>query len=163
MPTSPRPPSEELRSLVLHEWRDLGFFTASDEGAAEIRIVGSRSGLSRFAALLRTYAGDARHAGVSEHEHVGPHFLKVMTWPEAAIDAWTLRGPVDELARLADLVDTRLRATSPGASIRIEKDWAPASTHALVLDVREDDFDPASLEEPTGLSALVAELSEVDS
>jgi len=51
---------------VRREWREHGFFTGFDDTSGEIRLVGSRAGLSRFAAWLRDYVRDPGHADVSD-------------------------------------------------------------------------------------------------
>lgn len=124
------------------EWRELGFYCHHDSGRREYRLVGSRVGLMKLAALLRAYARDPRNEQVSEHEHYGPWGLEVMTWPEAGIDDHAIRGPLPKLAALADLVERRLEGASAGQQVRIREEFAPASTFTLVLDVREDGFDP---------------------
>jgi len=66
-----------------------------------------------------------------------------MTWPEAGFDEHAIRGPLDDLARLGNLIETKLATARPGSCIRIQEEFAAASPYALVLDLREDGFDPA--------------------
>jgi hypothetical protein len=55
-----------------------------------------------------------------------------------------IRGPLTDLAQLALLIEAKLNGTRPGSTIRIREEFAKDSSYALILDVREDDFDPAS-------------------
>jgi hypothetical protein len=88
---------------------------------------------------------DPRNALESEHEHYGPYmYLKVMTWPEAGFDHNAIRGSLTDIARLAELVESKLASAQPGSAVRIHHEFAPDSPNALVLDVREDGFDPAT-------------------
>jgi hypothetical protein len=129
------------------EWRELGFFYDRDDASKEWRLVGSRAGLRRFSDLLRVYVGDPRNEAKSEHEHYGPYmYLELMTWPEADIDDHTIRGPLTALEHLASLVEARIGAMKPGANVRIRDDFAAGTSYALVLDLRDDDFDPSSLD-----------------
>jgi hypothetical protein len=129
------------------EWRELGFFYDRDDGANEWQIVGSRAGLSRFVSLLRSYVADPRNAQESEHEHYGPYmYLEVMTWNEPGIDAHSIHGTVPQLAKLADLLDEKISMIQTGGRARIREEYAPSSAYALVLERRDDAFDPATLD-----------------
>ena len=80
----------------------------------------------------------------SEHEHYGPYGLEVMTWPEAGIDNHAIHGPLPALAELAAIVERRLSAATPGDRISIREEFAPKAEFSIVLDVRDDGFDPSS-------------------
>jgi hypothetical protein len=129
------------------EWRELGFFYDRDDASKEWRLVGSRNGLRRFADLLRSYASDPRNEKKSEHEHYGPYmYLEVMTWPEAGMDGHAIRGPLSALDGLASLVDAKVAVMKPGGGVRIGDEFATGTVYTLVLNLRDDDFDPASLD-----------------
>jgi hypothetical protein len=49
-----------------------------------------------------------------------------------------------DLARLARIIDAKVAAAQPGSSISIRDEFSPTSPYALVLEMREDGFDPAS-------------------
>ena len=67
-----------------------------------------------------------------------------MTWPEAGFDAHAIRGPLADLTRLAKLIEAKLATARPGSSLLIKEEFAPDSPYGLVLDLREDGFDPAT-------------------
>jgi hypothetical protein len=71
-------------------------------------------------------------------------YLEVMTWPEAEFSDHAIRGPLTDLARLAALIDAKVATARPGSIIPIHEDFAAHSPYALILDVREDGFDPAA-------------------
>ncbi|HEV8111610.1 MAG TPA: hypothetical protein VGR31_02460 [Planctomycetota bacterium] len=138
---------QQTKAATRSEWRELGFFYACDDAAKEWQIVGSQNGLSRFASLLRAYAADPRNAPESEHEHYGPYmYLEVMTWHEPGIDDHSIHGTMAQLGQLAALVEERTAALEPGGKARILEEYSRASAYALVLERREDEFDPASLD-----------------
>jgi hypothetical protein len=138
---------ERQKEYVRFDWRELGFYYGSDELLKERRLVGSREGLLRFAALLRRYVADPRNAVKSEHEHYGPYMsLEVMTWPEAGMDDHAIQGPLTELERLAGLVERKLDGLQPGNEVRIREEFAPSAAYALVLELRDDGFDPSSMD-----------------
>lgn len=95
-----------------------------------------------------TYVADPRNVRKSEHEHYGPYsYLEVMTWPEAGFDDHAIRGPLTDLARLAALIEAKLSEAGPGSLVSIQEEFAVDSPYALVLDMREDGFDPASVDD----------------
>jgi hypothetical protein len=144
---------DELNAHIREGWQELGFFYHLDETAKEWIIVGSRAGLARFSALLREYAADPRNEMQSEHEHYGPYmYLEVMTWPDAGMDGHAIHGPLPDLERLARLVDERASALQPGEQARIREEYAPSAEYGLVVTLREDGFDPASLDGNLGPS-----------
>ena len=124
------------------EWRELGFYCNHDTANREYRLIGSAAGLRRFADLLRAYVADPRNEMKSEHEHYGPWGLEVMTWPDAGMDDHAIHGPLPKLAELASLVDSKLTEAKPGDCISIREEFSSESEFSLVLDVREEGFDP---------------------
>ena len=137
-------PSDATNSATRREWRDLGFFYDRDDQAKVWRLTGSRSGLLRFRDALVAYATDPRNADKSEHQHYGPYmYLEIMTWPEAGFDEHAIRGPLQDLKRLATIVERKLLEAKPGETVRIHGEFEANSPFALILEVREDGFDPA--------------------
>jgi hypothetical protein len=59
-------------------------------------------------------------------------------------DDRAIRGPLTELARLAHLIETKVAAAEPGSSLEIRDEFALKRPYRLVLDLREDEFDPAT-------------------
>jgi hypothetical protein len=138
-------PSEATNNATRREWRELGFFYDRDDDNKIWRLVGSRAGLLRFRDVLLSYVTDPRNASHSEHEHYGPYsYLNVMTSPNAGFDGYSIHGSVSDIRRLSGLIEAELATAHPGATVRIRDDFSPDSPYALVLEVREDGFDPAS-------------------
>jgi hypothetical protein len=138
-------PSDALKEETRKEWRELGFFYDCDSQTKTWRLTGSRAGLLRFRDALRSYVADPRNKLESEHEHYGPYmYLKIMTWPEAGCDENAIRGPLVDLERLATLIEAKLAGAHAGSSVLIREEFAVDSQYAIVLDLREDGFDPAT-------------------
>jgi hypothetical protein len=138
-------PSDATNRATKREWRELGFFYDRDDNTKVWRLIGSRAGLLRFRDALLSYVADPRNQMKSEHEHYGPYaYLEVMTWPEAGFDDHAIRGMLTDFTPLAKLVESKLAAARPGSSVLIREEFAPDSPYALVLDLREDGFDPAT-------------------
>ena len=136
--------SQLTDQATAQEWRDLGFYYERDDEMKAWKLSGSRKGLSRFSNALRTYVADPRNAMNAEHEHYGPYmYLEVMTWPEAGFDKHAIRGPLEDLLRLADLIDTALNGALPRSSIVIREEFVESSPYSLVLELQPDGFDPA--------------------
>ena len=138
-------PSEETNAATRSEWRDLGFYYDKDDLAKTWRLVGSRSGLHRFAALLRAYAADPRNRHMGEHEHHGPYmYLEIGTSHVPQITDHWIAGPLTALDLLATAVETALGPATVGDRISMRAGFAPSAVFDLILEVRPADFDPAS-------------------
>ena len=138
-------PTEATNNATRREWRALGFFYDRDDDTKRWKLTGSRAGLLCFRDALISYANDTRNALQSEHEHYGPYmYLEVMTWPEAGFDGHSIHGPLPDLARLAKLIEAKLATMCPGSCVEIREEFAADSPYALMLDLREDGFDPAA-------------------
>jgi len=147
-------PSEAVNDATRKAWRDLGFFYDRDDETKEWKLVGSRSGLLRFRTLLLLYVTNPRSAENSEHDHYGPYmYLKVMTASQPGIDRGAIHGSVQDLRRLADLIETKLKNTGAGSVLRIQEEFAVNYEYSLLLDVRDEDFDPASADPELSKSA----------
>ncbi len=162
--------SEATNRATRREWRELGFFYDRDDGNKVWILTGSRAGLLRFRDALLSYVADPRNASDSEHEHYGPYsYLEVMTSPNPGFDHHAIHGRVADLARLSALIVAKLATARPGSTIRIREEFAPDSPYALVLDLREDGFDPAAAdvllepEPPTGHPLALDPLAESSS
>ena len=136
---------EKWKQSAREEWRELGFHYSLDEEAKTWTLTGSREGLLKFRDALLGYVSNPANAMLSEHDHFGPYmYLKVMTWSEAGFDADSMRGSLEDLRRLAHLIEAGVAAGQIGKSVRIQEEYATDSSFALMLDLREDGFDPAS-------------------
>jgi hypothetical protein len=138
-------PSRETNAATRREWRELGFFYDRDDQAKKWRIVGSASGVKKFSGLLRRYVAEPRHAQVSEHDHFGPYmYLKIRTGTEPQLDSNAISGRIQDLAKLADLVDARVAASRQGERLVVGPEYAATSEYILEIEIREEGFDPSA-------------------
>jgi hypothetical protein len=142
---------EKLSALAAQDtredWRDFGYYYVIDDTAKEWHLHGSRSGLLRFAQSLEAYGSNQANAGVSEHEHLGPHmYLVLTTWPTAKLDGHGIFGQGGDMLRLASLVRKNLASASAGQVLRIGQEYTPDAEYTLCLHVHQGAFDPASLD-----------------
>ena len=97
----------------------------------------------------------AQQDALSEHEHYGPYiYLKVQTADSPEIDSKGIRGSLADLARLRDLIASGLRNLRVGESLIIGPEYSPAVRFPLNLELREDEFDPASADPALSESAV---------
>jgi hypothetical protein len=137
--------SRELDEVIRRQWRELGFYYEFDAQASEWRLVGSKSGLARFADLLTSYATDSRNEPLSEHKHYGPYFYLELTTSEAReINEHAICGRLTDFADLAGIVRDRLASSVAGTDFVIGGEYAPGAKTPLRFQVRDDNFDPAS-------------------
>jgi hypothetical protein len=137
----------QIDEMTRREWRELGFFYDRNDVAREWLLVGSKAGLQRFAKLLFEYASDPRHDLQSEHDHYGPYlYLKIMTWPDAGMDENAIFGTLSDLHRLANVVEQAIGHAQSDETVRIRDEYVSGAEYSLVLSVKADDFDPASVD-----------------
>jgi hypothetical protein len=137
-------PSEKTNEHTRREWRELGFYYDRDDDQKAWRIVGALDGLQKFSRAVRTYATNLKNAAPSKHDHFGPYmYLTIGTWPEEVItDGW-IAGPLERLAKLADDIDEVIATARVGDQIPVGAKFAPNSSYDLILELRDDSFDPA--------------------
>jgi hypothetical protein len=126
-------------------WRKLGFFCEVDAEKRLWTLSGSRAGLLYFPDLLLGYINDPQNATDGSRQHYDPYgSLEIMTYPDAGFDGNSIRGSTAALTHLAELVEQKLAVAEAGDQIRIREEFAPESLFSLLLEVREDGFDPAA-------------------
>jgi len=69
-----------------------------------------------------------------------------MTGTHPKIDERGIHGTVADFARLAELVERALDSTLPGSMVLIREQFAIEGGYGLLLDVRSEGFDPASVD-----------------
>ena len=138
-------PSDETKEATRRVWRELGFFCGRDAVAKEWRIVGSVKGLWKFAAEIRSYASNSANDRLSEYTQFGPAMnLEVGTSHQTEITEQWIGGPLVDLLRLATLIERSVQANVVGKRIALRSNFSPMAPYELILDVRDDAFDPAS-------------------
>ena len=138
-------PSETAKELTRRAWRELGFFCGREAAAKEWRIVGSVKGLRKFAAEIRKYASNPVNDRLSEYTHFGPAMnLEVGTSHQTEITEQWIGGPLVDLLRLATLIEQSAQANMVGKRIALRSNFSPMAPYELILDLRNDAFDPAS-------------------
>jgi len=145
--------SEAAKGHARRVWRELGFFCGKDKAAKEWRVVGSVAGLRGFAALIRTYASNPAHDRLSEYMHLGPVTnLEVGTWEQPDITDQGIAGSLPDLLNLAGLIELNVRANMVGRRIALRSSYSPLASYDLILEVRDEAFDPASADPACGES-----------
>jgi len=138
-------PSEAANEATRRAWIELGFFCGRDKTAKEWRIVGSVKGLRKFASEIRKYASNPAHDRLSEYTHFGPAMnLELGTSHQTEITEQWIGGPLVDLLRLATFIERSAQANVVGKCIALRANFSPMAPYELILDVRDDAFDPAS-------------------
>ena len=139
--------SPAINELTRREWRELGFHYSLDAPSRTWLIEASPEGLLLFAACLRAFALNPASQELSEHEHFGPYMhLEVMSASVPEVNEHCIQGTPADLLRLAIIVKERASHLVPGASVNITCEYAPASSHRLLLRAHPSGTDPASLD-----------------
>lgn len=136
-------PSEAAKEAKRRAWRELGFFCGRDRAAKEWRIVGSVTGLRKFAAEIRKYASTPANDRLSEYMYFGPAMnLEIGTSHQPEITEQWIGGPLVDLLRLATLIEQSAQHNVVGKHIALRANFSPMAPYELILDVRDDAFDP---------------------
>ena len=137
--------SDAPKEATLRAWRELGFFCGRDDAAKEWRIVGSVKGLRKFAAEIRSYASNPANDRLSEYTHFGPAMnLELGTSHQPEITEQWIGGPLMDLLRLATFMERSVQDNVVGKCLALRANFSPMAPYELILDVRDDAFDPAS-------------------
>jgi hypothetical protein len=137
--------SDAAKESTRRVWRELGFFCGRDAAAKEWRIVGSVKGVRKFASELRKYASNPVHDRLSEYTQFGPAMnLEVGTSHQTEITEQWIGGPLVDLLRLATLIEQSAQANMVGKRMALRSNFSPMAPYELILDLRDDSFDPAS-------------------
>ncbi|MEO5863675.1 MAG: hypothetical protein ABIQ79_01375 [Nitrospiraceae bacterium] len=138
-------PNEAANEATRLAWRKLGFFCGKNDGAKEWRIIGSVTGLRKFAAEIRKYASNPANDRLSEYTQLGPAMnLEVGTSHQTEITEQWIGGPLVDLLRLATLIERSAQDNVVGKCIALRANFSPMAPYELILDVRDEGFDPAS-------------------
>jgi hypothetical protein len=101
-------------------------------------------GLRKFAAEIRKYASNPANDRLSEYTQFGPAMnLEVGTSHQTEITEQWIGGPLVELLRLATLIERSAQDNVVGKHIALRSNFSPMAPYELILDVRDDAFDPA--------------------
>ena len=137
-------PSKTTNEATRQEWRDLGFFYDVIEDRREWLIRGDRNGLLRFADLLSDYSANSRNASLSEHDHYGPYsYLKIVTWSSADINRHDIRGTIEDLKNLGQVVREAMKCTVSNEFV-VREAFAPGALYSIRFMLEPDGFDPSS-------------------
>ena len=131
------------------EWRELGFHYDRNDESKEWIFTGSRSGLIKLAAIFKAYALDERNSIDSEHEHYGPYsYFKIMTInDEKGVNDNAIYGSLKDIAYLGNAIEETVLSSKPGQRVSFRNIFESNSEYDIVLDFREDGFDPISIDE----------------
>ncbi len=134
-----------IKQETKEEWRELGFFYDYDKEKQRWLCIGSREGLLNLSNLLNEYASEPLNEKLGEHEHFPPYmYLTVVTWNEPQITDYGVFGSFSDLKRLANIIGEKLKGSNAGDTFQIDTEYSKDNKAKLLLQVKEDDFDPAS-------------------
>jgi len=130
---------------AIQAWQELGFYCDYDGDHNSWCFLGSQTGLTKFVDLLKKYANNVQNQMISEHEHIGPYMLlKIMTWDKPKITSEGIAGPLMDILKLANLVETHLSQSKPGDCFTIGEEYCKQNHCKLIFYIKEKDFDPST-------------------
>jgi hypothetical protein len=72
--------------------------------------------------------------------------LELGTSHQTEITEQWIGGPLDDLLRFATFIERSVQANVVGTRIALRANFSPLAPYELVLDVRDESFDPASVD-----------------
>jgi hypothetical protein len=140
------PPEPEDDWSIIH-WRELGFYYDLQDSPVKWLFFGSKRGLRQLVRLMREYADDPKNEEISGHEHYGPYgSLEIMTWHHPNIDGHAISGTRGDIKNLAKLIESKLDTAKVGDRFSIGADYSTNSGGELEFFIKDDNFDPSSLD-----------------
>lgn len=137
--------SDAAKESTRRAWRELGFYCGKNDAAKEWRIVGSVKGLRKFAAEIRAYASNPANDRLSEYTQLGPAMnLEIGTSHQTEITEQWIGGPLADLLRFATFIERSVQDNVVGKCVALRSNFSPRAPYELILDVRDESFDPAS-------------------
>jgi len=137
--------------MMIDEWRELGFYYDLDKRLSvnQWRFYGSKKGLLNFVNLLDEYVRNPNNNQLFEHEHYGPYsYLKIITLEdECQINDNAIGGTFEDLKRLRNIIDNKLKKSQVGETFDIDKEFGEDNTASAKFFVMADNFDPVSMDE----------------
>ncbi len=144
--------SKATAQATAEEWRALGFYYESDDDKREWRFVGSKAGLHNLVDLLYEYASNPANMLISEHQHYGPYmYLKIATASDFGVGEDGIRGTLANLRDLGRQITEKIESAEPESTVVLTPAGASPSGYRLVVDGRQEGFDPASADPQLGL------------
>lgn len=138
--------SKLAAEITSKEWQELGFFYISNEELKCWDIYGSRSGLGKLVSMLNQFS--LRKEPYGEHQHIGPHYYLTFTSaPSPVIDRKGIWGRAEDFKKLADLVGHKLSSSKIDDQLNIKEEFNEAAEFCLSLHVKDETFNPASLDQ----------------
>jgi len=74
-------------------------------------------------------------------------YLEIGTWSEPEITSHWIAGSLLDLLRLSLLIEERVSKATVGNNFKLREAYSPVSPYELVLEVHDDEFDPARADE----------------
>jgi hypothetical protein len=129
------------------EWRKLGFYYLFSDNEKAWELFGDRKGLQNLSTILSVYCSKTKNTPLGEHIHIGPHsYLKVVTWDIPFVSEAGIFGSLEDLKKLAQLLERKIAITPMGGSCKIKNDYSNSSNVSIRLHVLSDGIDPSSLD-----------------
>lgn len=140
--------SEESKHVTREQWREFGFFYQCDDEQKVWNLTGSKVGLQKLVDYLRSYCARPASKMIGEHDHLGPHCYFTITTAETPnICQYAIYGSLDDLTRLAELIESKLADAKATETVYVAREYTPDAEYELVLNVKDDSFDPASVDQ----------------
>jgi hypothetical protein len=132
---------------IFDEWNLLGFYYEYDENLKQWRFFGSKQGLYKLSALIKTYTNESANENISDHRHIGPYnYLKIMTWNEPIVTDKYIAGSLQDLLEFSTMLYAKINLASAGQIVKISAEYSSKSTTTLLFIIMSDDFLPSSIE-----------------
>jgi len=137
--------NREMKDQVKEEWRMFGFYYDTDTANKKWIFIGSKLGLEQFSIYIHRFLNSGTRMFTSQHDHLGPYgYLKIMVYDPPNITENHICGSIQELERLGELIEKRIKESKPGDIFTIRDEYYESCEFSLEFRVKEYGFDPAT-------------------
>lgn len=148
--------SKATSQATAEDWRKLGFYYECDEEKQVWRFVGSKAGLYKLAYLFIEYSSNPYNQKISEHQHYGPYmYLKIATSVDFGIGKYGFCGSLRNFNDLGRQINDKIMSAEENSTIVFVPIWSSVTDYRLIFDVRQENFDLATVDLQLDLSVDV--------
>jgi len=136
----------KVAKYYLDDWNELGFFYSFNKKENAAEIIASKLGILRFCEILEFEYPEIAVFEFGNHDHIGPFMHLVLHYEDyARFNNLSITGSLNDFTKLSNLIRNKLEKQDV-SEIKIDKEYSLTNKNKLIIKVKDDDFEPGSLD-----------------